>query len=99
MVELRDSLRKKLESGSMQRGAAATCKNAVDTVSRTAPAIAGFTAEMRDAREALMGLGIKDNDAFHLLQQISKKHEDSTQWNAQRWIKTALTELGNGSRN
>jgi len=100
VVELRDTLRKRLETGTLRRSPNTQAEAAAaEILTKTNATIAGFTEEMRDAREALMGLGVKETDAYQLLQSLAKKYEDSAQWNAQRWIKSALSELSHGSRN
>jgi Holliday junction DNA helicase RuvA len=93
VLELGDKLRKKLEAGDFGAGKG----KAVSPSMKSAAAGPRFSADMprdafRDAKEALVGLGYREQDVTVLLQRVLAEAETPPK-HAEDLVKTALRQL------
>ena len=106
VLELKDSIKKRIESGdwahltaAVPSGAAGASKTAKDARGKAvAPASAAFEAivQFKEAREALMGLGYREQQAADALKRVTAAGDgesDSKQWSTETLIRLALREL------
>jgi Holliday junction DNA helicase RuvA len=94
VVELRDSLKKKAESGSLPADwlkFAAKAGAASTTVSAGAAAFA--TLAFKEARDALVGLGYKEQEVVQALKRVQSAGEDKDLARTEEVVKRALKEL------
>jgi Holliday junction DNA helicase RuvA len=101
VLELKDSIAKRIESGDWAhlavsaKNSVKTPRNGIEPKSK-APVSAAIEAivQFKEAREALVGLGYREQQAVEVLKRVTIPTEGETQqWNTETLIRLALREL------
>jgi Holliday junction DNA helicase RuvA len=95
VVELRDSIKKKVDLGLLARSEKSFAGTSVPVIEgsfRSGTSALNETPVIRDAKEALIGLGYREQEVLQLLNRVLKESEPQPQ-RAEDLIKTALRQL------
>lgn len=97
VVELRDSLRKKAETGQLPaewlRAAAAAGAAASGGMAGSAKGFAFATVAFKDAKDALVGLGYREQEVAAVLKKIQDAKASAAPLRTEEVVKQALKEL------